>query len=96
METLSLISLIVGLLTSIGGGFTWWRAMVRKQYAAERDFGHLKRNYQQLVKSLDSMYKDGDKRFDRLDLELVEVKALLSGILIRLGGTESEVYRVRK
>ncbi|MEM9815546.1 MAG: hypothetical protein AAF827_03900 [Cyanobacteria bacterium P01_D01_bin.6] len=96
METLSLISLIVGLVTSIGGGFTWWRAMVRKQYAAERDFGHLKNNYKQLAQNMQFMYKEGDKRFDRLDLEVVEVKALLSGILIRLGGTESEIYRAKR
>lgn len=96
METLSLVSLVVGLVTSIGGGVAWWRAVVRKQYAAERDFGHLKRNYQQLAQGVDLLYKEGDKRFDRLDLEMVELKGLLAAVLARMGASESEILRFKK
>ncbi|NEP19609.1 MAG: hypothetical protein F6J97_22415 [Leptolyngbya sp. SIO4C1] len=95
-ETLSLISLLVGLVTSVGGGIAWWRAIVRKQYAAERDFGHLKRNYQQLAQNVNAMYKESDQRFDRLDLELVELKGLLAALLARMGASESEILRSRK
>jgi hypothetical protein len=39
----------LGLLTSLLGALAWYGSAVRKRYAAERDFQHLKNNYAQLA-----------------------------------------------
>ncbi|NEP17819.1 MAG: hypothetical protein F6J97_13090 [Leptolyngbya sp. SIO4C1] len=81
LDQITLISLLFGLVASFGGAITWWRAAVRKQYAAERDFNHLKRNYEQMSANIAALVKDSDGRFDHIDLELVEIKAILSAHL---------------
>lgn len=42
---------ILGLLTSLAGFLVWYGSSVRKSYAAERDFAHLRRNYEQLAEN---------------------------------------------
>lgn len=38
----------MGLSSFIGGGILWYRGAIEKQYAAQRDFQHLRRNQEQL------------------------------------------------
>lgn len=48
MESLeTVISLVLGITSLVSGIFLWHRSSVTKNYAAERDFQHLKRNYEQ-------------------------------------------------
>ena len=45
----------MSLFTGIFGAIAWYRAGVRKAYAAERDFNHLKNNYRQLAQSMNNL-----------------------------------------
>lgn len=42
---------IIGILTSMAGFLAWYGTSVKKAYAAERDFNHLRRNYEQLAEN---------------------------------------------
>lgn len=42
---------ILGILTSFAGFLAWYTSGVKKSYAAERDFNHLRRNYEQLAQN---------------------------------------------
>jgi hypothetical protein len=72
-----IIGLSLGILTFIGGLIAYYRGSVEKGYAAKRDFGHLKNNYQQLATNQDQILREQDERFDRLDLTLARIEALL-------------------
>lgn len=78
---------IFGVVTSICGLIALYRGSIRKGYAAERDFNHLKESLKTLSTNLDflikeiqadnaSLAKDVDNRCDRIDQNLIEIKAL--------------------
>lgn len=48
----TLVSLTLGLLGFLSGLILWYRGSVEKRYAAERDFGHLRRNQEQQSQAL--------------------------------------------
>lgn len=62
-----------------------------KKYAAERDFAHLRRNQEQMLKNIEVLIKDFDERadsehnalwqkFEALHRELLEIKNLIGGL----------------
>lgn len=84
MELLSYASVVLGLLSSIIGGVAWWSASVRKRYAAERDFGHIRNSIDQLSHAVADQNKFTEEQMarfsDRLqaaNYTLIEVKSLL-------------------
>lgn len=56
-EFVAIGGFILGLLTSLAGFLTWYGSSVKKAYAAERDFNHLRRNYEQLAENQQHMLK---------------------------------------
>ncbi len=76
-NTIVLLSLCLGLIGSLASGVFWYRGSVRKEYAAQRDFNHLKNNYHQLAETLADFVEQNDTRFDRVDLALVRMDAKL-------------------
>lgn len=68
------IALIISICSFFGGLIMWYRGSVEKRYAAERDFNHLKRNYEQLAASLASLMQMEDERFDELRLRLNNIE----------------------
>ena len=84
MSTLNLATLILGilvsalsLLTGVMGAIAWQTARTRKQYAAERDFAHLKRNYEQLthhvewlMKEITEFHNESARQLDRIEQKL--------------------------
>jgi hypothetical protein len=62
-------------LTTIGGGLAWYSARVKKTYAAERDFQHLKRSYDALTLNVEQVWRHLDERCDRIDLKLSVIAA---------------------
>lgn len=74
-ETLAFLSLLLGAATTLSGIIFWYRNAVRKTYAAERDFNHLKRNQEQILNNLEYLLKEQDRRFDTIDKEIIEIKA---------------------
>ena len=83
---------LVGLALSIGGTFVavsrfyagklkqiidTQKEAARKEYAAERDFAHLQRNYQQLQVAVDQLSREFDLKLDRLELRFARVETLI-------------------
>ncbi len=68
----------------------------RREYAAERDFGHLMRQYEALNLNLNTLHELGDKRLDDIEGDLREVKGLLQILLIHAGQTDTGVARYLK
>lgn len=65
------------------------KTAAKKEYAAERDFAHLRRNQEQMIQNLDLLTREFDERSDRehnevwqkfeaLHRELAEVKTMIS------------------
>lgn len=68
---------IISLVTFIGGVLAYQRASARKEYASERDFNHLKNSMAQTTKNIEELWRQGDTRFDHIDLRLTEITMLL-------------------
>ncbi|MDZ7970513.1 MAG: hypothetical protein RM368_37245 [Nostoc sp. DedSLP03] len=68
---------------ALGGNVTWailfFTNSVKRKYAAERDFGHLKNNLKDLTDNLALLFKELDRRLDAQDKDLLELKAYLIG-----------------
>ncbi|HYX19077.1 MAG TPA: hypothetical protein VE944_32945, partial [Nostoc sp.] len=68
---------------AIGGNLIWglifFSNTIKRRYAAERDFNHLKNNQKQILDNLGIFFKDIDNRFDIQDRDLLEIKAYLIG-----------------
>lgn len=79
LEILGVLSTLIGLLSAFAGGIAYYRSTVRKEYASERDFGHLKNNYRQLsefVSSIDSRILEISKMIDSQRLHLNRIEFL--------------------
>lgn len=85
-------ALVIGVLTSIGGATAWYSAFVRKRYAAERDYQHLKRNYETMRDALTDLSTEMDQRFDKVDLQQVHITAMLQNLVAQVcrGGMDSQ------
>lgn len=73
---LPLVALTLGIISTLSGFFLYYSGSVRKRYAAERDFEHLKRNQESIQQMLTMMDDSiGDLRTEiirltsRLDLK---------------------------
>lgn len=66
----------LGIGSSLIGLITWYSNSEKKRYAAERDFNHLKRNYEQLTLNLKMVAEEIDDFHNKVMQELVEIKAL--------------------
>jgi hypothetical protein len=64
-----------------------------KQYAAERDFGHLMRQYEGLTLNINTLHELGDRRLDDLEADLRDVKGLLQMIAVTIGQSETGIQR---
>lgn len=69
-EFLTYASIILGLVASVSGGIAWYSASVRKRYAAERDFKHLLRSFEQLTQAIAAQNDDLDEKVDRINRRL--------------------------
>ena len=88
MDWLNLLSVGLGLASFLGGLLLWYRGAVEKQYAAQRDFGHLKRHYEQMGQNLVTLTREFDRRFDDLEADIKDVKSFLN-VLITRGSDDS-------
>jgi len=83
MQFLEYATAIIGITTFIGGSIAWYKGAIEKQYAAQRDFNHLRRNQEQLIQNLDTLFKESDRRFDTIERQLVEIKGIFYSFLRR-------------
>ena len=76
-STLTILLGIISLVTAVLGAIAWYRGSVVKDYAASRDFNHLKRSYEQLATNQAEILKELDTRCDALDRQLLRIESLL-------------------
>lgn len=74
---IALAGFLLGLWTTLNAAVTWYGESVRKQYAVERDFNHLKTNYKQLAENMATIDKSVDSFKDMVMKELTEIKSML-------------------
>ncbi len=79
-------SLLVGIITAIAGGIAWYGAAVKKAYASERDFNHLRNAYEGLSVNVATLDRMLDARLDEIQRENLELRALMRSLIIQLGG----------
>ena len=60
------------LITGVIGAFAWYSSKVKKEYAAERDFKHLKNDYKQLAINIEQLWRLMDNNFREHEKRLVE------------------------
>jgi len=72
---------IIGILTFAGGTLAWYSGAIEKRYAAQRDFQHLRKNQEQIASTINSLFKEQDRRFDEIERETLELKALLNNLV---------------
>lgn len=80
---IAIIGCLVGLSGAFFAVFSRWKGSVEKSYAAQRDFAHLQRNYDQLNINIQQMIKEQDSRFDRLDQGQSELRAIIMSALVK-------------
>lgn len=50
---------------------------VKKEYAAERDFGHIKRDIDQLKQNITVLTDDADERLDKLERQMEKISGAI-------------------
>lgn len=74
----------------------WYGGAVRKTYAAQRDYEHLKNSYSQLSDNLSSLSREVDSRFDQAILEMKELKGLVTAVLVKVSPGENSTGWYRR
>ena len=70
---LPLVATTLGVVSSIGGFLLYYNGSVRKRYASERDFEHLKRNQEQISRLIMEL----DDSLDDIRTELARIGSRL-------------------
>lgn len=84
MELLNYASILLGVIASLGGGIAWYRAIVRKSYAAERDFNHIRNSISQLSNAIEKEQEFTEEQLSRLSHKLETMSLTLNKIEIYL------------
>lgn len=98
-SVVAIASLVLALVTAAGSVLQNLLQGQQKRYAAERDFQHLKRNYEQLAENQDSLFREMEEKTSTITIELREMKMLLQTLLIQLSGdrdSSSGIFRGKK
>ncbi|WP_238553614.1 hypothetical protein [Fortiea contorta] len=64
-------------ITALIGGIYWYGNNEKKKYGLERDFGHIRRNQEQMQQGIDLIIKEIDFRFDSINKDVIEIKSVL-------------------
>ena len=102
----TLASFLFGAIATASGWVLWWITKIQndkfnaiqksteaatKEYAAQRDFEHLKNNQINISKGIAEGFDDLERELLLLHNELLEIKAYL----IRYGGIDSDFFQKR-
>lgn len=71
-------SLTFTVISGIVASAFWYANTEKRRYGLERDFAHLKRNYEQIQQSLNLILTEFDHRFDTAERDILEVKSVLN------------------
>jgi NAD/NADP transhydrogenase beta subunit len=92
-EVQAAIGFLISLVTFSGGVIAFWRGSVVKSYAAERDFNHLKNNQLQIGEAIAMLSRDVDENQHKIDVELAQIKTLLTVVIAKTGGEGTGSFR---
>lgn len=88
-SALAIGGFLLGLGTTIAAYLAWMKQSATKAYAAQRDFQHLMRSYEQLAAGQATLLRELDERADRLQNALDRQQILLQAVLAKSGSDES-------
>jgi hypothetical protein len=77
IEWTGFISSAFGVVSLSIGGLLWWEGRVRKSYAAERDFAHLRRQYEQLSQNLATLSDDLSEQMQDIRTEVIRTQGMI-------------------
>ena len=89
---ISVASFLGGVGATLLGVGRWYDSAQRKKFASEREFEHLKRDYQTLSKALAHV----DERQEELFAYVVEMRGALSVVLKQQGGPDLPKLRMEE
>lgn len=69
-DLLALFGTVLAVFTALASAIIWYTNYEKKRYGLERDFAHIKRNYEQLNENIKLMVTELDHRFDDIDKSL--------------------------
>ena len=79
----------LSLLTGIAGAVAWIQSKTRKEYAAERDFNHLKNSYKALTMNTEQLWRQQEewhdtvlRRLDAMHGQMNTLHAQMNGRLL--------------
>lgn len=76
-DLIAIGSLVMTAISGIIAAAFWYANTEKRRYGLERDFAHLKRNYDQIQQSLNVILSEFDHRFDSAEKEILEIKSAL-------------------
>ena len=74
----AIIGLFITILTALAGIIIYYVNAEKRKYGLERDFAHIKRNYEQIERNLRSILVEIDHRFDSIERTLIEIKSKIN------------------
>lgn len=90
-SALAIGGFLMGVGTMLVGVVAWISQSSKKRYAAERDFEHLKRNYQQLAEGQATLLRELEERADRLQMALERQQTLLHVVLTKVSSGDESI-----
>lgn len=73
-------SLAFTAISGIVAAAFWYAKAEKRKYGLERDFAHLRRNYEQIQQSLNLIMTEFDHRFDTTERDILEIKSGLNNL----------------
>lgn len=89
MELVNLVAAALGIVGALVGGASWFAGAVKKSYAAEREFLHLR-------SAMNQGYSDIEKELSILSARLERMELLLLEIEIKIGPTLTGTIKPQK
>lgn len=68
-------SLLLATATTLAGIALWYAKLEKRKYGLERDFAHLKGNYEQIKLGLNTILREIEHRFSDLEKDFLEIKS---------------------
>lgn len=81
---LELIGFLISCVNLTAGFLLWYSASVKKDYAAKRDFEHLKRHYEQLANNQAQILTEIDRFQDSVTLDLRDIKNQVNVLIVKV------------
>jgi hypothetical protein len=76
-DAIALAGFLLAIATTLIGAIYWYGNNEKRKYGLERDFGHLRNNQKQIQEGIDLIIREMDHRFDTVDRDILEIKAVL-------------------